>query len=195
MENKINAKTLKDRPIIKTLVSPIYQKEKVDMCPHRAWNDLVIIYRIEIEKQKAVYVTYDLMNALGWTEEDLYTMSIIPEICYKGLMQMMTEMFGAEFDFGVEENTYVLTNEDKWYGASCILNTHFLRKTFGKEKAFIVPSSIHEMLVHPLSGITRKEMDEIVNDVNRTTVEEEDRLANHVYYWNGREVVIPKRIR
>lgn len=195
MATKISMEELKKYPIIKTLVSPIYQKEKVDICPHREWNDLVIIYRIQIEEMKAVFITYDLMNVLGWTEEDLYEMSIVPKICYKGLMQIMAEILGQAFDFEMEENTYVLTNEDKWYGASCVLDRNFLRRTLGNTKAFIVPSSIHEMLVHPLSGISRTEMNSIINDVNRTTVEECDRLGNHVYYWNGREIVIPKRVK
>lgn len=87
-----------------------------------------------------------------------------------------------------EENggMYVLGNKNRIFGAACILYPEVLRN-FAKEKGknlFILPSSIHEVLLVPDDGgFSIPEFKRLVREVNRTHVEWEERLSDSVYYY------------
>lgn len=85
---------------------------------------------------------------------------------------------------------YVLSNEQKLQGAACILYPDVL-SNFAKEKnsdLFILPSSIHEVILLPDSEGTSKEtLLEMVSEINRTQVEEGEVLADSVYYYRRKD--------
>ena len=82
---------------------------------------------------------------------------------------------------------YVLTNRKKLYGAACMLYPDILKKF--SEKAgkdfYILPSSVHEVILVPAdSGTDQESLREIVTDINRTQVAEEEVLADSVYFYS-----------
>lgn len=82
---------------------------------------------------------------------------------------------------------YVLTNDQQIHGAGCILYSNLLNKYAEKWHCdlYILPSSIHEVLLVPVNEKTSvKELEGIVREVNATQVEQEDFLSNHVYYYS-----------
>lgn len=85
-----------------------------------------------------------------------------------------------------ELSMYVLSNEQKLQGAACMLYPDVL-KNFAKEKEsdlFILPSSIHEVILLPVSETMNKEAYlDMVMEINRTQVEECEVLADSVYYF------------
>ena len=53
-----------------------------------------------------------------------------------------------------------------------------------KEDYFVLPSSIHEVIVVPESkGLDTEEMNEMVNEINETQVAPEEVLSSHAYYY------------
>ena len=61
-----------------------------------------------------------------------------------------------------------------------------LTENFG-EKLYILPSSIHELIVIPYEeGIESDKLSELVREVNRTQVPWEDILSNHVYLYSSK---------
>lgn len=82
---------------------------------------------------------------------------------------------------------YVLTNEKKMYGASCILYKDVLKR-FATDKhcdLYLIPSSVHEMLLLPATKeISPKELKGMVKDVNHTEVDEKEILSYQVYYYH-----------
>lgn len=81
---------------------------------------------------------------------------------------------------------YVLTNKKKLYGAACMLYPGVLKKFAEKEEQdfYILPSSIHEVILIPASEASNQEsLLEIVTDINRTQVPEDEVLADSVYYY------------
>ena len=49
---------------------------------------------------------------------------------------------------------------------------------------YILPSSIHEVLVLPSSILKPEELEVLVQSVNRTEVRPEDVLSDHVYHFD-----------
>ncbi|HKM04099.1 MAG TPA: DUF5688 family protein [Lachnospiraceae bacterium] len=88
-----------------------------------------------------------------------------------------------------EENLpmYVLTNQSKTNGATCMLYDHVL-EGFSIEvesDLYILPSSIHEVILIPTKD--KRECDKFANmvkEVNETQVEVEEVLSDHVYYFS-----------
>lgn len=89
---------------------------------------------------------------------------------------------------------YVLTNENRCYGAACLVYPHMLEIIAEKlqDDYYIIPSSIHEIII-----VAKREcidsvcINEMINEVNRTEVEEEDWLSNHTYLYqrNSKELI------
>lgn len=81
---------------------------------------------------------------------------------------------------------YVLSNNEQFFGAACILYPEVLHKFAEKngENIFILPSSVHEVLLIPDDGsFSAEEFAGLVREVNMTQVEPEERLSDCVYYY------------
>lgn len=82
---------------------------------------------------------------------------------------------------------YVLSNRQKLYGAVCMLYPDLLKNFTDKigQDCYILPSSIHEVILVPADAVSGgEELREIVTDINRTQVAEEEVLADSVYFYN-----------
>ena len=49
---------------------------------------------------------------------------------------------------------------------------------------YILPSSIHEVLLFPDKSLSAQELKQMVVEVNATVVESEDKLTDSVYYYD-----------
>ncbi len=82
---------------------------------------------------------------------------------------------------------YILSNNRRQFGASCILYGNMLAnisKRLGGNY-YILPSSIHEVIILPASGgIKSEELDKMISEINRAAVSEQDVLSDHAYYYN-----------
>lgn len=82
---------------------------------------------------------------------------------------------------------YVLTNRNRSLGAACILYPQVLDqiRLYLKENYYILPSSIHEVIIVPESKCLEKsEMDKIITEINAAHVADEEVLSDHSYYYN-----------
>lgn len=91
------------------------------------------------------------------------------------------------------ENTkmpmYVLTNKQKMYGAACILYPGVLKEFAEKiqQDLYILPSSVHEVILVPADAeVDQEALREIVTEINRTQVAEDEVLADSVYFYSRR---------
>lgn len=81
----------------------------------------------------------------------------------------------------------VVSNENKIYGASCILYPDVLEKVSKRmgKNLYIIPSSVHEMLLLPDDGSEDgKYLQKLIREVNSTQVEPEAVLSDHLYYYD-----------
>jgi hypothetical protein len=82
---------------------------------------------------------------------------------------------------------YILTNQKGINGASCLLYENVIRQFAGQMNTdlYILPSSIHEIILIPGEQSMKKEVfARMVEDVNRTQVAAEEVLSDHVYYYS-----------
>lgn len=104
---------------------------------------------------------------------------------YSGSKEEMENLFNCMF--GDEDAPmYVLSNKERYYGATCLLFTDELLK-FAKKlnsNLFILPSSIHEVIIVPDKGNVRSEdLLAMVREINATELREGDILSDNVYKY------------
>lgn len=82
---------------------------------------------------------------------------------------------------------YVLSNEQRYFGASCMLYPQALKEISQRlnDNLYILPSSIHEVILIPASfADDANELSEIVQEVNISEVAQDEILSDTVYYYN-----------
>ena len=112
----------------------------------------------------------------------------------KRMKEVIAEMTGMECDPSKDDDfMYVLSNGQKHYGAVCITYEHILDYAADeiKESFYIIPSSVHEVILIPESKAPEKEeIRKMIVEVNETQVDEEDRLSDNVYYYDLKKQII-----
>ncbi|MBQ7360354.1 MAG: hypothetical protein IJW63_09690 [Lachnospiraceae bacterium] len=82
---------------------------------------------------------------------------------------------------------YVITNEGKAWGATCMLWKETLQKLAEELESdlFILPSSVHEIIIVPADEeqVCVDYLQSMVEDINRTHVEPEEVLSDHIYRY------------
>lgn len=131
-----------------------------------------------------------LLNELGITENEAWHTA--QENTFKE-----TEIFPLGSMFGVENEdspVWIVTNTARAYGASAILNMDALRQKGFNGTYYMLPSSIHEvLLIKKTPDIRKEDLDAMVRDVNAGFVREEDILGDRAYVMHiegkGRELI------
>lgn len=168
--------------------------------PYYPYLDLAIVFYLIVSEnddgQMTALIHQEHLDLWGVTKEELWilaeqnTLRLLPG----RITPIETAL--AELDMLDPANPsghqpalplYVLTNQKGINGASCILYPGIL-KDFAEQlqdDLFILPSSIHEVLLTPCSrSLPPDELNAMVSCINRTDVPIEDRLSDHVYCFS-----------
>ena len=114
------------------------------------------------------------------------------EYSFSHILSMISDM-AAEMeldDVPIPEGSpamYILSNKSKAYGAAMIARADVLKSIGDKlgEDYYVLPSSIHETLIVPVSnGATVEELNNMVKEVNETVVSPQEKLSDHVQYYD-----------
>lgn len=106
--------------------------------------------------------------------------------------ESISEITGMEISSETFCPIYVGTNPERILGASILMYETYLEDlaTQIKDDLCIAPSSIHEVLIFPLSLVNPARIIEIVRDVNRTVVLPQEKLSDSVYiYRRGTHII------
>lgn len=156
--------------------------------------DMAVVFRILIKRSPdgtmSSLVRKQNLEAWGITPEELYkaasenTPCLFP-VWFKPLDPYLKELVP---DFQEEEHSalYILSNKDKWLGASSILYPEVLRQCAEQLHCdfYILPSSLHEVLLLPKKDeISVEELRMMVQSVNQMCVAPEDQLSDSVYLY------------
>lgn len=166
--------------------------------PYIRYLDLAVVfyYRVEQEHFPGGSVLIHNNNLVTWgiTKSQLmkdaaFNTSRKLPYRFMGMETLIAELSGeTEMEnLQKEELMYVLTNEEKFYGAAVLLYPHVLSHigTLLKRNFFVLPSSVHECILVPDQGhYTRFELMKMVREVNQNQVEEEEILSYQVYYYD-----------
>lgn len=115
-------------------------------------------------------------------EQLLWSMKVNGEVKFKDVFE----------DGLYKENMYVISNPFGLLGSGVFGDTDFLKKVHGQLGDFyILPSSIHEVIVVSTSVGSLTDLQAMVKEINETEVKPEDRLSDDVYKFDGTAVSIP----
>ncbi|MFI3170813.1 MAG: DUF5688 family protein [Eubacteriales bacterium] len=189
--------------LVSKLINYGKNKGLLKECPHRRYLDLAIVYYLLIEETPqgtaTMLVKNEHMEAWGVAENALYKEAMEnAERLLPARLQSMTSVMEELINEKViedkeceklelEDAMYVLTNIHRNLGANCILYQGELKriaKCF-RESYYILPSSIHEVIIVPVSkSPTKEELETMIEEINETQVEDEEILSNHAYFYD-----------
>lgn len=198
---KVN--TIKDFSLIKSkIVYKLIHAKKNEIflqnSPHLLYMDLAIVFYVLFDVDDTGIATIPITNELAslWDTnlDELYrlasknTAQLLPS-SLKPMRVVIEELLGNECENVVfqEDIMFVLTNQLRNYGAACLLYDGVLQQIATElgENYYILPSSIHEMIVVPESkSPDRKQLLEMITEINETHVEPEEILSDNVYYYD-----------
>ena len=205
----MNYERIKDRIIFK-LIHAERNKELLKDIPHIRYLDFAVVFQCLISDEMFGNATIMIHNAhlKIWeiTEKELYEKAIkntpvLQRYDIKTMkdvlceMMLLEEMEGKEIlnkneyieDLQDATPMYVLSNRTRVQGASCILYPNILKDFASAVKSdfYILPSSVHEVILLPAQGDEDKEgLKRMVCEVNETQVEREEVLSDSVYYYS-----------
>lgn len=177
-------------------------RELLRKIPHLDVLDLSLTFYMILDHQQEGTATMQITNEhmLQWNlkTEELYEIAmqsairLLPaEFCT--LSDMIRKITGVELETvdqrQKECQMYVLTNSSRIQGAACMFYPHVLDMIgeILKEDFYILPSSIHEVIILPKSkGMKKEELDIMIQDINGTQVETEEVLSDHAYLYERR---------
>lgn len=177
--------------------------------PHVFIEDLAVIYYILVssnaEETGTITVKNNMMELWNVTTDDLYELALAnTQRLFRGSVQSMAnvmidilskelddkaamEFYDMMVDVDDMVPMYVCTNTMKSNGAGVILYDGLLREFANRvdSDVFILPSSIHETLLIPVSaGMDIEFLKNMVRDINKTEVAPDEILSDNVYYFN-----------
>lgn len=168
---------------------------------YERFNDLALTVRYLCEDSNGSIASFAVTDTLlaGWevskdkvlelTRDN--TRKLFPPVT-KSLLSMLDGMIDdiPEGEIG-DVGMYVITNNKGVNGAAYMAYPDVVQDAVNKSgisgDAYIIPSSIHEVIIIDASLGKADELADMVKIVNSTTVRVEDRLSDNVYKYDSKE--------
>ena len=209
VEDFSNYDVMKEKLAIQ-VVSTERNTEMLEKIPHKEVEDMSMVCRFVVGNNEnemgTVLVTNQMLESYGITGEQLFNdaAKYAPELRpseIKGMADVLAEMMGVDVSelgetMGMPESPelpmYVASTHDKMNGAGIIGYPGFMDMASEKVGGdfFLLPSSVHEVLLIPDDGKTDyRNLESMVREVNATQVELKDQLSDNVYHYDSKEKV------
>ncbi len=134
-------------------------------------NDAIAV---ELQRGYALYTMENLLCSMSGMEDKV---NLLDDSAKESSMPFISEM-----------PMYVLTNTEMAFGASAVIQSHIMDQAcsvIGTDKVFVLPSSIHEVLLLPINeGLDITMLSGLVKEVNSTQVAPEDLLSYRVQIYD-----------
>ena len=154
-------------------------------------TDLSFIYCISMNESvlgsASIKVTNRLMDEWDIDLEELEEVATVGEVVVQPMKEVLMEYGSMEMEdleeaFEEEPGMLVVSNKTRTFGAGCVLEAldQIQEKVKGRE-FYILPSSVHEVLVVYGTDLDVKTLKEMVEMVNETEVSPEDILSYNIY--------------
>lgn len=182
------------------LINTGLNRELLKTVPHRMFLDLAVVYYVMViergEEIGMFLIHHGHMEAWGKDEEALYqtaleNMRVDGDADFFSMETLIRQICGAlPADRWQDTGMYILTNRNKRFGASELLDKGTLRMIADQmgDGFIVLPSSIHECIVlRPRVPSKHEDLSYMVRAVNDAEVSEEERLSDHVYAYSQNE--------
>ncbi len=190
----IDLTNLKENIIIK-LVNYEKNKDKLCFCPHIKYLDLAITFRylVRLDEKGLASAMIKKSDIDKWniTLEELYDMALYnTKRLFPPKIRCMDEIIDNFDDMCIQEQDknilYILSNEAGINGASCILYQDVIKEfaTMKGSGVYIMPSSIHEVIMVSSEYVEKERLCGLVKEVNKFIVSELEYLSDNVYFYD-----------
>lgn len=188
-----------------TLINGRDNRQMLSHMPHRQMEDLALVLELKFPMEEgigSIKVSRELTELWAVDTDTLFaqaqenSLKAEPPSLHRMEDTMLSLAFGRDAAENLLENPapeevpsqlYVLSNMSKNKGAAVLSYPGVLEKAdqLFPQGFYILPSSIHEMLIVPKSPeINPKELGEMVRAVNRAEVAKEEQLSDRVYEYD-----------
>lgn len=168
----------------KSLQDDAFSAEFLDMA-------VVFVLMDHSNPNRPRYKTIDAVDMVSLDIKLNEIMEAANENCKKAGYKIMlmedaiSEITGIEISNNTFCPMYIGTNPERMLGASILMYETYLEELAAQieDDLCIAPSSIHEVLIFPLSLIHPAKIIEAVRDVNRTVVTPQEKLSDSAYIY------------
>ena len=182
------------------LVSADHNEAYLEGLVSKDFLDLKIIYVLrgvmKMDDYSCIKITKNLFEEYGISLDTLHEQAMQnlrnDHYSFYRIEDMLMDATGISDDIKpvdhFEYGLYCLSNRKKMYGAAGILDIDNLARVADGKDMFVIPSSVHEMLILPVDVSTNvAELNQMIHQINRTTVQPDEVLSDHAYYFNAAE--------
>ena len=211
LDKLVDFEACKDR-VLPRLYGLELNFESMEERPYTLLDDFVVFYVISIEERVDGIVNIPVNNRMldqwGINVNELHmkalenfkknnegTFKSMSEIMKEMLLpslledmdgneEMAKELFEEMFGSSNSCQMFVLSNTNNINGATMLLDSEFMESIKERigEDYYIIPSSIHEVIVVPDSVVENpNDLASMVYEINRAQVSVSDRLSDHIY--------------
>lgn len=195
--------------LVMEVVSAETNAELLETVPHKDIEDMAVVYRFDVKdivgEGATVIVTNKMLDNYGITPEQLHEDALknapeIRPIVIQGMAEVLAKQMGVE-DMEMlglnippeQEQIFVASVPDNVHGAGILAYEDFMDKAserVGNQSFFILPSSIHELLIVPDNGMMDlHSLEQMVREVNATTVDPSEKLTDNVYHYDATDKI------
>lgn len=196
---------VKERIIYK-LVNFEQNQDLLVQIPHFRYLDFAITFHCLLNSSSEDYATIQIYNKhldyWGITASELYELAknntpILLQPHLENMIHLISHLLPDDADTDELCPMYILSNQSRLNGASCILYDGLLQSISDQfEKDLVViPSSIHEMLLIPIeSADSLDEYTSMIQEVNETQLTDEEVLSDHAYFFSRKHGVLSETL-
>lgn len=196
------------RNIVFKLINYERNKALLQNVPHFRFLDLAIVFNCLIQcgpnNYGTILIYHNHLDFWHTTPDDLYALAMenTPHLLgydLQNMAQVIENILSNDGFMDLTESStdsdaindlipmYVLSSKTRFNGAVCLLYQNLLADIAAKYDSdlYIIPSSIHEVLLIPSNTSTsHAKLSAMVREVNTTQVLKEEVLSDHVYYYS-----------
>ncbi|MBQ9304604.1 MAG: hypothetical protein IJ208_15990 [Butyrivibrio sp.] len=194
--------------LVMEVVSAEANAELLETIPHKDIEDMAVVYRFDVKdivgEGATVIVTNKMLDNYGVTPEQLHADAVknapeIRPIVIQGMAEVLAKQMGVE-DLEMlglnippeQEQIFVASVPDNVHGAGVLAYEDFMDKAAERAGGdfYILPSSIHEVLIVPDNGMMDlASLENMVREVNATTVDPSEKLTDNVYHYDSKDKI------
>lgn len=194
----MNAEKIKNE-ILFQVVNATKNRDLLEQAPHQRYLDLALVFfymeETEDHQKRTFILSNEQMRRYGIAKEQVaeWAMANTPRLLPVSFhsMEHVLRKFSLweQAEAADQPPMYVLTNVRMFLGAACLFYPKVLPsiRNAVQEDFYIIPSSVHECIILPMSdAYEKRELEKIVYEVNLTQVPEQEVLSNYVYFYQKR---------
>lgn len=174
-----------------------YAKNNLQLCLQRKTNedilkrdylDMEMYVRVKVAEDATYKVKLGMFKEVS--EDEIFARALLnakENILVEDMAKMLANMIDCDEFLDTDEvRMIIVTNKEKVNGAVAICDKELLSNIAREYNSnlVILPSSIHECIIHIDNNPDMEMYSNMVREVNETQVEPEEVLSDHAYFFN-----------